>query len=402
MTTPSHPPAEPPSNSADDLVLAPDVDPTATARPASDDATAGTPDISRLGAAIRERAAVRSIATTGLLVLALFYTLYFAREFVRPIVFAVLLSFLFSPVVRALKRARIPEPLGAAVVILALLGALGGGAYALREPAQRWAARAPETMAGIGEKLRELRKPVESVARTAEQVEQAAAGGEAPSAGAPEVIVREPGLGERVFGTTQAFVIHALETLVLLFFLLAGGDVFLQKLIKVLPHFQDKRKAVQIARETEASVSTYLFTVAMINVGEGVVVAVAMWLLGMPNPALWGALAVLLEFIPYLGPAMMIAVLSLVALVTHDDVWRAVLAPAIFLAINIVQANFFTPLVLGRRLTLNPVAILVGLFFWWWLWGIPGAFIAVPLLATFKIFCDHIVTLAPIGEFLGK
>ena len=401
MTTANQPAAEPPANPAYDSALEPDVDPTASAQPASGDATAVTPNISKLGEAVRERPGTLSIAITGLFVLALFYTLYFAREFFRPVVFAVLLSFLFSPVVRALKRARIPEPLGAALVLVALIGALGGGIYALREPAQRWAARAPETMAGIGDKLRELRRPVESVARTAEQVQEAAErGGDA--AEPREVVVREQSFGERVFGTTQAFVTHALEALVLLYFLLAGGDRFLQKLIKVLPHFQDKKKAVHIARETEASISTYLATVAMINIGEGVVVALAMWAIGMPNPALWGALVVLLEFIPYLGAAMMVVVLSLVALVTYDDVWRAVAAPAIFLAINIIQANFVAPLVLGHRLTLNPVAILVGLLFWWWLWGIPGAFIAVPLLATFKIFCDHIETLAPIGEFLGK
>ena len=122
----------------------------------------------------------------------------------------------------------------------------------------------------------------------------------------------------------------------------------------------------------------------------------------MPNPLLWGALAGLAEFVPYLGATAMVITLSLAGLVTFPQLGHAMLVPGAYLAVNLVQANFVTPTVLGRRLTLNPVAILLGLVFWWWLWGVGGAFIAVPILATFKIFCDHIEALAPIGEFLGE
>ena len=170
----------------------------------------------------------------------------------------------------------------------------------------------------------------------------------------------------------------------------------------MLPLLQDKKKAVMIARETETSVSPYLFTVTLVNVGLGLVVTLAMMLIGMPNPLLWGALAALAEFVPYLGAFAMLITLSLSGLVTFAQVGHAMLVPGTYVAINLVQANFVTPTVLGRRLTLNPVAILVGLVFWWWLWGVGGAFVAVPLLATFKIFCDHIESLAPIGEFLGE
>jgi predicted PurR-regulated permease PerM len=127
-----------------------------------------------------------------------------------------------------------------------------------------------------------------------------------------------------------------------------------------------------------------------------------MLLLEMPNPLLWGALAALAEFIPYLGATAMIALLSLAGLVTFDQVGSALLVPAAYLGVNVLQSQFIAPLILGRRLTLNPVAIFIGLVFWWWIWGVPGAFIAVPLIATFKIFCDHIEALAPVGEFLGR
>jgi predicted PurR-regulated permease PerM len=143
-------------------------------------------------------------------------------------------------------------------------------------------------------------------------------------------------------------------------------------------------------------------TALAVNVGEGIVVAIVLYFLKMPNPALWGAVVALLEFVPYLGAVTIIVVLSVAALTTFDSVTHALLIPAAFLAINLLQANLVSPLLYSRRLTLNPVALFVGLAFWWWIWGIPGAFIAVPLMATFKIFCDHIDSLAPIGEFLGQ
>ena len=135
---------------------------------------------------------------------------------------------------------------------------------------------------------------------------------------------------------------------------------------------------------------------------SAIVVGIALYLLGMPSPALWGAMVALLEFVPYLGATAIIIVLTVAAMTTFDTVGHALLIPAAFLAINLVQGNLVSPLLYSRRLTLNPVALFVGLAFWWWIWGIPGAFVAVPLMATFKIFCDHIDSLAPIGEFLGQ
>ena len=357
------------------------------------------PDIHKLGEALRDRIEVRSIAITGLFVLAVFYTLYFARAFFLPIVLAVLLDFLLSPIIRTLKRARIPEPLGAALLLLVLLGALGVGVYTLAEPARRWVEMAPQSLRRVQSRMSELRKPVEQVTRTAEQVEAAT---EVSKSGPQEVVLRGPRLSERLFGTTQSLLTGAMETIILLYFLLAAGDLFLQKLIKVLPLLKDKKKAVAIARETEASISTYLFTVALVNVGLGIAVTLVMLLIGMPNAVLWGAMAALAEFIPYIGATAMLAILSMAGLVTFPTVGQALLVPGAYLVVNLIQANFISPAVLGRRLTLNPVAILVGLVFWWWIWGVGGAFIAVPLLATFKIFCDHIESLAPIGEFLGK
>ena len=386
------------AGTADDRsVLAPDVDEHAQATPAEPGAP--TPDIERTASALTTVRA-RSLGLTILAILALLYTLYFARDFLLPIVMALLLDLLFSPVVRAFTRVRISAPFGAAIVVVGLLGFVSFGAYELSTPIERWASEAPATLAKAEARMKKLTKPLERVRRTAEQVETATSTAAPPKA--TEVVVRGPGLVARVFGTTQRFVAGSLEVLILLYFLLAAGDLFLQKLVKVLPQLGDKRTAVQIARKAESSISTYLVTALAVNVGEGIVVGFVMYLLGMPNPALWGALVALLEFVPYLGAATITIVLAVAALTTFDSVSHALLVPASFLAINLIQGNLISPMLFSRRLTLNPVALFVGLAFWWWIWGIPGAFVAVPLMATFKIFCDHIDALAPIGEFLGQ
>ena len=360
---------------------------------------AGPPDIGATEHAM-VTGRTRSIEATMITVLAMFYTLYIARDFLIPIVFALLLNFLLSPLIRFGSRWRIPAPAGAALVVLTLVACIGEGAYQLAGPAQRWAMTAPQSFSRAQGKLRSVIRPMEQVSKNVEQAANAVGD---QTGKRPQVVVQQgPSLSSRLFGTTQKIVAGLLEIFILLYFLLAGGDLFLQKLIKVLPHFNDKVKAVEIARATEAAVSAYLSTALLVNLAEGSVVALVLWFLGMPNPLLWGALVATLEFVPYLGALAAVVVFTVAGLTTFDAVGRALLVPGSFLAINLLQANFVTPLLLGHRLTLNPVAIFVGLSFFFWIWGVPGAFLAVPLLATFKIFCDHIVSLAAIGEFLGQ
>jgi len=344
---------------------------------------------------------VRTLALVVLAGLALVYTLHVAKAFFLPVVLAVMLDFLLSPVIRFLTRLHIPESISALIVMVILFGGISLAIWHLSDPVQQWITKAPQSLTDARTKLRKVTKPVQDVGKAAEQVEnatKAAAGGTQPQ----QVIVRGPSLSQRVFGTTQEFAIGFFEVMVLLYFLLAAGDLFLQKLVHVVPEFTDKKKAVRIVREAESSVSVYLGTVTLVNVCLGAAVAVAMAVVGMPNPLLWGVGACLLEFVPYLGAAAMTAMLIVAGLVTFDDVGRALLVPGVYIAIDLLQANVISPIILGRRLTLNPVAIFVGLLFWTMVWGVAGAFLAVPLLATLKIFCDHIERLRPVGEFLGR
>ncbi|MGI9091775.1 MAG: AI-2E family transporter [Gemmatimonadaceae bacterium] len=344
----------------------------------------------------------RSLGITVLAVLAVVYTLYFGHAFFVPIIFAMELNFLLSPAIRwARRRLGLPAGISAAILILSLTGGLGFGVYELAGPARGWLVSAPATLSEAGAKLHTLLKPMEQMSKTAEQMEKASNVTGQPAT-VRTVVLAGPSMGSRFFGTTQSLVGALLEVLVLLFFLLSAGDLFLQKVIKVLPQATGQRVAVEVARQIETSLSMYLVTSALLNLMEGVVVSGVMFLLGMPNPLLWGAMVTVLEFIPYVGAFAIIVVFTIASLTVFDNVGHALLVPASFVAVNLIQGNFVGPMIMGHRLSLNPVAIFIGVAFWVEVWGIPGAFLAVPLLATLKIVCDHVPSLSPVGEFLGQ
>lgn len=360
---------------------------------------APAPDLGKLAAFLRGPIDVRSLSLTGLFILATLYSIYVAREVLMPITLAFLLSFLLTPAVGWLRRLRLPQPLAAGLLMLALLGGTAYGIYRLSGPAVEWLDRAPQSFAQIERRLRTVIQGVERVAAATESVDEITRPGDEP---APVAVSDRPTLGQRIFSGTRATLVGGTVTLVLVFFLLAAGDLFLRKLVRVLPRLADKRRAVEIARAIQLHISGYLFTISLINVGLAVAQSLALWALGVPNPVLWGVMAGLLNYLPYVGPILGTTVVALVGLLAFDDLTRALLVPGTYLAISLVEGNLVTPVLLGRSLTLNPVVIFIWILFWSWLWGIVGALVAVPLLATVKIVCDHIEPLAPIGEFLGK
>ena len=343
---------------------------------------------------------IRSVSLTGLFILAIFYTLYFARDFILPILLAWVLSSLLAPVVRALKRVRIAEPLSALLIISALLGTLTLGIYRMSEPVASWIQRAPQVLIDVRAKLQNFIRPVAEVQETTKEIEKMAGLGNEQQAAAVEL--KKPGLGQVVFSGAKDFVLSGGVMLILLYFLLASGDLFLLKLVKVLPTLDNKKVAVEIYRRIEKDVSTYLSVVTLIYIGFGFIIGVAMYLLGMPNPWLWGVMAAVLSYIPYLGALVGLTTVTLVAILTFEDVFRIVLVPLVYFTVDTVQANLIFPMALGRRLALNPVMIFIWLIFCGWIWGITGALLAVPLLAIIKIICDHVEQLAPVGEFLGR
>ncbi|MEO8199331.1 MAG: AI-2E family transporter [Gemmatimonadota bacterium] len=335
----------------------------------------------------------------GILILAIFYTLYFARGVILPITIAILLNYLFSPPVRWLKKKlKIPYGLSAALFILAMVGGLALTFYNLAAPAAAWVSKGPASLKRVETKLRMLRKPVDAVSRTADRMEQITGSDDDKTT---TVAIKEPGLKEAIFGNTQSVLVGATLVFTLLFFLLADGDVFTAKLIKALPRLKDKKLALSIALETEKSISTYLGATTAINVALGVLTGFTVHLIGLPNPVLWGIVGGLLNFIPYVGGLFAVVILGLAGMATFESTTRALLPAISYFVLTNVE-SFVTPYILGNRLALNPVVVFIGVLFWGWLWGIPGALLAVPIMATFKIVCDHIASMATIGEFLGK
>ena len=357
-----------------------------------DPAEAGTPN--------RRVRHIRSSALNGLFILACIYTLAVARAFLVPLAIGLMLYFLLRPPVRTLKSLRVPEPLGAALVLCALVAVVGIGFYALSWPAAAWSARAPESVQRVESRLRPLVHRIQRLTRTAEQMGRITEATVPPSA-TPEVTLKEPSLGTLFMGGMQSFLAGTVVVFTMVYFLLAEGDGLLRKIVRAFPRLKDRNRAVAIAHEMEQQISGYLFFTTLMNVIFGVLIAAVMWLLGMPNPMLWGFVAAVTKFIPYLGGLVCTIVLGMASIVAFDDIWWALLVPAVFLAIDTVHGNVLLPLLLGKRFTLDPAVLFVGLFFWWFVWGTAGALLAVPMMSALRIFCDHVDGLQRFGRLLG-
>jgi predicted PurR-regulated permease PerM len=347
----------------------------------------------------RDRAAfVCSWTLPGILLLLALYSLKIASAFFIPVVFAFLLSFILGPVVRVLAGFHVPIPLGAALVILVLLGILGFGIYQLTVPAKEWVVKLPETIRQMEHKFQSIKESVGHVSKVSKEVDRLTALNDDTKQ--QEVAIKKETIGETLLAPTQELIIGGFLMVILLFFLLASGDLFLRKLLAVLPSLHDKKVAVDISHQIEQNISTYLFTITVINACFGATVGVCMYFLGLPNAPLWGVMVGLLNFIPFLGSTIAVIILTIVAAVTSDNMATVAFVPVTYLSLNILVEYVILPFVLGHRLFLNPVVVLLWLIFWGWLWGIPGALMAVPLLAIVSIICHNIESFAPIAEFL--
>ncbi|HEX3498922.1 MAG TPA: AI-2E family transporter, partial [Stellaceae bacterium] len=340
---------------------------------------------------------VHAFLLLGIFTLLLLDALYFAAHMLLPVMFAFLLQLLLQPVMRALGKLHIPKTAAALLVLLALLGALGMLGSSLAGPASGWIAKAPESLPRLEQRLSAFRAPIDKVQKATKEVEQMAAG----PAAAPEVVVKGPALGALLLSGTRSFLIGLGTTIVLLFFLLISGDLFLRRLVEILPNFRDKKQAVEISHEIERNISAYLMTISLMNAAVGIATGIETYLCGLADPILWGTLAFVLNYVIIIGPLTGMAVLFLAGLLTFDTMWQALLPAGIYLVIHLVEGESITPMLLARRFTLNPVLVILSLIFWYWMWGVAGALLAVPMLATFKIIADRIRPLMALGHFLG-
>ena len=323
--------------------------------------------------------------------------LYAAAAFFMPLVLSLLLALTLSPLVRWMHRRGLGEGLAAGLVILALSLGVGGTFAALSTPFFSLVDDAPRIAATVRGKFEDLRQPIETVTEVAEQVEDATSGGETVQ----QVTVQQPGILSQVAGSALSIVTTTVIVVILTLFLLASGDHFSEQIVKSFGTLRDKKRALRTVRDIEGEISRYLLTISTINLGLGVAVGLAMWLLGMPSPLLFGVMAALLNFLPYVGGLVGVAVVGMVALVSLPTVTAAILPPLAYFALNTVEGQFVSPTVVGRRLRINTVAVFVAVAFWSFLWSIPGALMAVPILVFLKVLCDNVEGLHGLGRFLS-
>ena len=343
---------------------------------------------------------LKTVSLVGLFTITFFFTLYSAKSLFLPIVISALLGFLLDPVVRSLQSIGLPRSSASALLLIAFLGFLGLGLQQTLEPAKKWIDNSPRSLRQIQVKVRRLMKPVEEVTQAARQVEELTkAGG---SGEKPLEVRSEPTLDQSLFDGTQTLLFGLGVVMILTHFLLSSGDRLWDKMIQLLPSARDKRRANAIARQVQRDLSAHLLTITLINLALGGAVTLACYLFEMPNPFLWGAMATLLNFVPYLGAATGALILGGASFITFDSLLTAVAVPLTYLALTALEGSLITPMLLGKRLSLSPTVIFLSLFFWGWLWGIAGALLAIPILLSLKIVCDRSERLKPLGELMAR
>lgn len=322
-----------------------------------------------------------------LTVLAVTQALYAATAVLLPTVAAFVAALALRPVVRLLTRKlKIPVMIGAGLVLASVVGLFSLFASQLIVPATEWAERAPIRfhLLRLQRKLEPVRAPLADLTEASDELSRVATAAAVDDSEAiQQVVVKPPSLINEVVSSSTQIVVGIFLFLVLTFFCLAKGDVLIGRLFD----FQEDLKPTSVdedaivAHPVERSVSIYLLNVSVINAGLGVTIGLACWAVGVPNPVLWGVMAAILNFLPYIGGLIGAAIVLGVSLLSFESTAYAFVAPCIYLAVTTIEGNFVTPSVLGRSMSLNPLVVILSLTYWTWLWGLGGAILAVPLLA---------------------
>ncbi len=341
---------------------------------------------------------------TILIAMSVVASLSIARPVLLPVFLACMIGMTFKPFISWLATHRIHRAFSAAVLLLFVQAAVGVGFIELGGPVMQWVNTAPQHMTELRQRVQNIFPQIGNFSPAAAAVSNLGATEEEKrieQRKTPTVELKENHGASAILNWTGTFLVALGETLVLSYLLLASGDLFLQKLVHAMPTMSDKKRAVEISREIQQNISHYLFSISLINLGLGVIVSAGLWLMGTPNPAMWGVLVTGLNFVPYFGPILGVTLLAAVGLLSFDTLWQAIIPPAWYLLLHLLEANLITPVLLGRRFTLNPVVIFVSLIFWTWLWGVPGALLSVPILVSVKVVCDWVPRLNYLSELLA-
>ena len=357
---------------------------------------------------------VRSVALTLVAAAAVTWVLNWAREVFIPIVLSLLISYALEPVVIWLMRARVSRAVASAIVMVLLSGTLGYGAYMLSDDAAKIVAQLPEA----AQKLRQTLRRDDGEAGAIQQVQRAAAelqrtadeatGPNPAPRGVQRVQVEEPAFDVRQYvtwGSANALAFGGQLMLVLffVFFLLASGDLFKRKLVKLVgPSLEKKRITVQILDDINTQIARFLLVRVVTSIAVGLATWVAFSLIGLEQAGVWAILAGLFNSIPYFGPVIVAAGTAVVAFLQFGTIGMTFYVSGVSLVITSLEGWLLTPWLTSRTTRTNEIAVFVGLIFWSFVWGLWGTLLAVPMLVAVKACCDRIEDLKPVGELLGE
>lgn len=340
----------------------------------------------------------RSLVT--LMLISLFVVCYFARDLLLPVLLGFLIALTLSPVTRGLSRLGIPYGVSAVVLIALLTLAIAIAVLFSSATVASWMSDSQGLQAELSRELSNVMNQIDQVREASEAVADMADGDVEDEV--QEVVVQQPKLVDSAMSVAASIGTTLLVALVLAVFLLASGDFFYVKLVQSFSTMGGKKRALTIVYDIERRVSHYLLTITLINAGLGISVGAMLWLTGLPNAYIWGIAAFLLNFLPYLGGVTGVALVAAYSIIRLDTLPEALLPPLAYLTLTFLEGQFITPMALGRRLSINTVAVFLTVVLWGWLWGVPGALVAVPFLVVFKVVCDNVPQLEVVGNLLGQ
>ena len=341
----------------------------------------------------------RNRLLAGILALLVLYACAIAAVLVVPLLFATLLSLMLSPAVRLLCSWRVPRALAAALVMLIAMVGVGSLLGSLLGPARAWADQVPISIDRIEHALRDLRSPLREATEAGEKFAKLAdIDGESQL---QRVVQAGPSRMTQMLQSTPGAIGSVVATLVLVFIFLLRGDGLLRKLVELAPALHLKKDIVIATRSAQHELSTYIITIALINGVLGLLLALALWFLGVPDPLLWGGVAGLLNFVPYVGPMLVIGLLTVVGFGQFPTVIPALAVPAAFAVLKTLE-ELITPQIVGKRLDLDPIVVFLALMLCGWLWGPTGLLLAMPLLTCLRIISERIPNWSALAKLLGS
>ncbi|MFT3669550.1 MAG: AI-2E family transporter [Pseudoxanthomonas sp.] len=326
-----------------------------------------------------------SVPLLVLATLAVGYTLWAAQEVLLPVLLAMFFALVGNPIIRVLRRLYVPRFLGALLVLLGGMTVAGLLAHKMLPSAMDWAQQAPREMRQLAPKLRELTKPVQDANKAAESFARAAAGTQTGKA--PQVVQAAPDDPYRKLLATPRVLASLLAVVLLTFFFMVYGENLQRNAIALLPGRQQKKFTVDILHSIEREVSRYVLTISVINTVVGLVFSCILYLLGLPlaEALLWGTMAALLNFAPYVGPLIGMVAMLLVGFISFEEPFQSMLPAVAYLVLHTIEGQIITPIILGKRMALSPLVLILALMLFGWLWGIIGLLLAVPLLVCVKL-----------------